>query len=629
MEFIKASRIKFSELYQDAINFMRVTYQNLGREFTMASPVGQLLQTTLHLGRMILYYVEDSVTELNILKASRPENVRGIAAITGHNPSRATSARGSVRLTYNGKSVDMYGSTIVIPNYTEILSNRNGLTYTINLSSEEARLNLNSQTNYIDVPVMQGTLEYQQATGTGDPLQSFNFQTKKGASIDNYFVNIFVNGEKWPAKESILDLVYQEKACIVRTGVSGGIDIFFGNGYNGYVPRLGATILVEYLLTDGESGNLDSTPEDSSDTWKFKGSGFSINSEEIDLNKVLKVTINNEIIFGTLDEPLYLTRMLAPQTSRSYALINTTSYIYFLRKLNLFTIVDAIPGFATFEDRFTLDKYNQAQTTYEKLNTEYRSYVSRFGADSPKTIQKKSELDNARKQVYYWQTQLQEQKKDDNTIYLYLVPDINKRIAAAENYYTADIDKFELSQQEKLKILNLIEESGRRCITVDNEILQLKYPRFTLNLSLVIYEGYEFEIIRENIIDTTSDYFLNNKRRDRIPVSDIVRKIENIEGVDSVYVWFDADVNNNQIYTDHYGLDSYGDILLARYVQDAFGNKVPVRDVYPIIRGGFESVKGISYEDSIERGVMGSINMQVRAVSTKDFQDNTDDVVSR
>lgn len=630
MKFIKGSRVKFSELYQDAINFIRGTYQNLGKEFTMASPMGQLLQVVLHTGRMILYYIEDSITELNIYKATRPDNVRGIAAITGHNPARAMAPRGTLRLTYNGEQIDMYGNTIVIPNYTELLSNRNGLTYTIVLSSEEARINLNSPTNYIDVNVMQGRLEYQQVTGTGDPLQSFNFQHKKGASIDNFFVNVYVNGTKWSTRESILDMTFEEQACVVKTGVTGGIDIFFGNTYNGAVPPLGSTILVEYLVTDGENGNLDKTTNENTESWEFKDSGFSINSEEIDLNKVLTISMNTEIIFGTLDEPLYLTRMLAPKTSRSYSLINTESYIYFLRKLNLFTIVDAIPGFATFEDRYALDKYNSAQTNYEQLNNEYRSLVARIGTESERTKEKKQELDKARKEVYHWQQVMQQQKKDDNTVYLFLIPDVNKRISAAEDYFSTNIDKFRLTDREKVEILNYIEESGRRVLTVDNQILDINYPRFTLNVSLVIYTGYEYSNIRDDIIEVTSDYFLNTTRRDRIPSSDIVRLVENVEGVDSVTVWFDPSEDNINIYNDHYGIDSYGDIILYRNVEDAFGNAVPVKDIYPLIRGGFTSVRGIDYNDTIEKGKLGSLNIQVRGYSEQDFNNrNANNVIRR
>jgi len=618
-EFFRTQRIRFSELFQDAINFVKATYEDVGQYFTMASPMGQLLQITLHLGRMIMYYIEDSITELNINTASRPASIKGIASITGHNPSRAMAARGTLKLNYNGEKLDIYGNTVTIPNYTQLVSTTNGLTYTIILPGEEIRLDLSGINNYVDVNIVQGKIEYQQSTGTGDPLQSYNFQNKKGAGIDNYFVNIYIDGKRWEKRNSILDMNYNEESCIVKTGVMGGIDVFFGSGYNGMVPRIGSTILLEYLLTDGEPGNIKTPSAQSLTNWKFDTKGYALNSEEVDLNKIINVTIKNDIIFGTLEEPLYLTRLLAPHMSRSFTLANANNYIYFLRKLNMFTIVDAIPGFATFEDRFALDKYNQSKTNYENINEEYRKLVSTIGASSTQSLAKKQELNNAQNELYKWQGILEEEKKNDNTVYLFLVPDVNKRISAAQNYYSCSLDSFKLTSSEQTAILDLIEESGQRIITVDNAIMTLRYPRFVLNLSLIIYEGFEFDVIREQIISKTSEYFLKNTRRDRIPQSDLVRIVENIEGVDSVTVWFDADKNNKTIYQSGYGIDDYGDIILKRYVDDAFGNKVPVKDIYPLIRGGWNSYNEIYYDDSLDKNKLSTVNINVRGITNVDF----------
>jgi hypothetical protein len=619
MSIFSTSRIRFSELYEDSINFLKNTYTEVGQYFTMASPMGQLLQVTLNLGRMILFYIEDSVTELNIKTATRPQSVLGLISLTGHNPSRAIAARGTLRLTYNGQKLDTYSSVVSIPNYSQLVNNQNGLTYTVILSGEELRIDLTSKNNYVDVNVVQGTIEYQQATGTGDPLQSFNFQTKKGAHVDNYFVNVYVDGKLWLKVDSILDMVFDQESVMIKTGQTGGFDIFFGTGYNGKVPRMGSVILTEYLITDGEAGNITSMNSNVKNIWKFLTRGFALNNVEIDLNKILSVSIKNDIIFGTLSEPIYLTRLLGPHMSRSFVLANTTNYIYFLRKLNIFTIIDAIPGFATFDDQYALDKYNQAQTTYEQTNTEYLQLSATYGIDSTRATAKKVELDNAQKQVYYYQNLMNEQKKDDNTVYLFLVPDVNKRITSGENYYTCSMNAFQMSDNEKTAILDLIEESGQRILTVDNAILNLQYPRFTINMSLILWEGSLYDNVRQDIISKTSEYFLRNTRRDRIPVSDLVKLIEGIDDVDSVNVWFDASKENLKIYKTHYGIDDYGDIILERYVKDAFGNDVAIKDVYPLIRGGFENASGSYYEDSLTKNVLSSVNIQIRGVTRKDI----------
>ena len=619
MNIFKESRIRLNELYQDSINFISNTYGDVGQYFTMASPMGQLLQNVLNYGRMILFYIEDSITELNILTATRSNSVKGLASLTGHNPSRGMAARGTLHLDYSGGKLESFANIVTIPNYTTLTNKSNGLNYTIILPGEEAKLNLTSINNFLDLNVLQGTLEYQQSTGSGDPLQSFNFSTKKGATIDNYFVNVFVDGKKWTTESSILDMVFNSESCIVKTGQTGGLDIFFGNGYNGKVPSLGSTILVEYLVTDGESGNIDSAMSNALDQWKFTSSGYAQNGEPIDLNKIINVSVKNTILFGTLEEPLYLTRLLAPHTSRSFVLANSTNYIYFLRKLNIFTIIDAIPGFATFEDQYSLDKYNQTKTNYEKINQSYLNTIATYGDTSSQALAIKDNLNRANELLIQSQQKLDEQKKDDNTIYLFLIPDINKRIASGLNYFSAPIESFKLSSNEKRAILDLIEETGQRVITVDNAILDVQYPKFVLNMSLLLWEGYEYDNVRETIINKTSEYFLKNTRRDRIPVSDIIKVVENVEGVDSVNLWFDADKNNKNIYLTHYGIDEYGDVILERKVQDAWNNSVPVKDIYALFRGGFENSSGINYEDSTDKKSLSTINIQVRGYTQKDL----------
>ena len=69
----------------------------------------------------------------------------------------------------------------------------------------------------------------------------------------------------------------------------------------------------------------------------------------------------------------------------------------------------------------------------------------------------------------------------------------------------------------------------------------------------------------------------------------------------------------------HYGIDDYGDIILERFVKDAFGNSVPVKDVYPLIRGGFSNEQGTDYDDSLTKNILSSVNIQVRGYTSKNM----------
>jgi len=97
--------------------------------------------------------------------------------------------------------------------------------------------------------------------------------------------------------------------------------------------------------------------------------------------------------------------------------------------------------------------------------------------------------------------------------------------------------------------------------------------------------------------------------------------------VDSVNIWFDADKENFNIYKTFYGIDDYGDIILERYVKDAWNNNVPVKDVYPLFRGGFENSNGVYYEDSLSKNKLSTINIQLRGFTTKDVNSENNQAI--
>jgi hypothetical protein len=492
----------------------------------------------LDMGRLMFYYVEDSINELNIYTAQRPNSIRGLARIAGHNPTRAIAATGTLKFTYNGAKVDMYGNTVVIPNFTTLQCGTNGLTYTLVMDQEAVTIDLSGK-NTIEVYTMQGAIEAQSFTGTGAALQSFTTTPKKNFIIDNFFVKVYVNNEEWKKYDSLYDISYNENACIVKTGIDSGIDVFFGNTYFGAQPPLGAVIRVEYMTTSGNAGNIIT---DSSPPFKFLQQGYDIAGEEVDLNKILSIAMIEPFSFGSDAEPIALTKLLAPKTSRSYVLANTDNYVYFFQKFNFFSVIDA---FNTLGD---------------------------------------------------------ENLEDDNTVYLFLIPDVNKRKKSSDDYFSVPINLFRLTSDEKRKVYELIERSGQKIMTVVNKVVDPIISRYVMMVNVTAFEGFNKDIIRQQIISKCSDYFLNNRRRDRIPKSDLIAVIESVEGVDSVNVYFVCEKNeqfkkdpNNAAKKD-IGLDEFGDIIMDR------GELV-------VIRGGWANRYGEYFNTGIETGKPSTLNI--------------------
>ena len=74
-------------------------------------------------------------------------------------------------------------------------------------------------------------------------------------------------------------------------------------------------------------------------------------------------------------------------------------------------------------------------------------------------------------------------------------------MASSSNYFTCDESLFVLSKDEQENIINLINASGQRIITVENRIIQPKIVRFALNVQVKIWENYEEQDVYADAIN--------------------------------------------------------------------------------------------------------------------------------
>lgn len=626
IKIFSLNRIRYEELWEDALAYVKKTYQEASRKFNSSSPFAQLLSVVLHLGRMILYYIEDSITGLNIRTAWRPEQIRGLATLTGHNPGRSIAARCAAKISYNGSSSDYSGQVVYIPEKIELLNVLNGMGYVCLFGASNAKMTLDSG-NYINCNLVQGTMQYQQATSDGQPLQGFNFAERNYATIDQFFINIYVNGERWKIVDAFQDMTYDEHAVYVRTGMTGGLDVFFGNRDFGAIPPEGAVIMAEYLVTSGTNGNFSKDLMNSANYWEFKGAGYLPDGTEIDLTKLMTVTCLTDCILGSGYEDVTLTQRLAPYSSRSMVLANATNYKYFLEKMNLFSVVDIIQGFNTGDDKLAEIKYFKAQIRYLNAKSIYDN-MDKSASEDDKTNASKT-LEECRTALNRSLVELKNARMDDNTVYLFLIPNIKNRITSSSNYFTCNENTtFALTPEEKYNILNLIDMSGQSIISVENKILNALYPRFAVNITVRIWEEYSYEDVYGSIIDVLSNYFINCTRRDRIPVSDIIAACENINGIDSVNVYFDADPKNKYLYGNNFnGIDEYGDVILERKIINNFGKEVYIRDLYPLFRGGFINADGVEYSATQSPDALSAVNVTLVGKSSTQLATNLKDTI--
>lgn len=539
-------------LLSTTYNFLQKTYNQSRNVFTTASAWGQILFVLENLSQLILYFIEDSITELNIYEATRDYSVRSLARIAGYDPARAMAAQGEVAVSWNLKTTAVGGGAVIIQENTRIQCEQNGLAYTLMINGPRVKVSLTRGTSF-KFKTIQGAFSTTTFTGTGNALQSFNVPVKGGVFLDQFNVKVTVNDNRWKQYSSLYDIPLEGEGYLVMSGINEGIDIYFGNSNFGKVPPPGSFIKVEYLQTSGSLGNLRSTAT-SKITYKFLDQGTDLFGNAVNLNDYLQIVNTVDPSFGADEEPIAITRLAAPKTSRAFVFANAANYEIYLQKFNIFSQIQA---FSTFDDEY---------------------------------------LD------------------DDNVVYLYLVPDVTVGLTSNEDYFSIPLSSFLLTQAQKLAILNLLEDSGSMIATTVVKIVEPKISRYVGNAIITVFEGFDPEIIKDKIQSMISTYFINLKRRDKIPKSDMIALIESVPGVDSVSFYFVGQANEAYHATidnlpntsvselnTNIGFDEFGDIIIGR------GELV-------VIRGGWNDRYGSFYEVGIVPGKPSALNISIKGI---------------
>lgn len=542
-------------LLNDTYNFLQRTFNQTKNVFTVASAWGQILFVLENLSQLILYFIEDSITELNIFQATRDYSIRSLARISGYDPARGMAAQGEIQLSWNLVPADVGGGAIILSGNPRIQCEQNGSIYTIVLNSPSVKIPLNRGASF-NFKIVQGAFSTSQFTGTGAALQSYNVVSRSGTLIDQFYVNIFVNDNPWKKYFSLYDIPLNSQGYLVKSGISEGIDIYFGNGNFGQPPLKGSLIRVDYLQTTGFSGNIKAQ-KDAQLSYRFLDVGTDIFGKEVNLNTYIRIVGILDPSFGSDPEPIELTRLVAPKTSRAFVFANAENYEIYLQRFNIFSQIQA---FSTFGDDF---------------------------------------LD------------------DDNVIYLFLIPDVSINILSGQDYFDIPAENFILTTSQKLSILNLIEDSGQMIATTVVKILDPQIQNFVGNLILSIFEGFDPEIIKDKARSSVAEYFLNLKRRDRIPKSDIIAIVESIEGVDSVSFYF-VGQTNEEYHTAIDNLPNASASQLNRQIGlDDFGDVIINSGELVLIRGGWTDRFGTFYEVGIVPGKPSALNISVASINPR------------
>jgi hypothetical protein len=555
------SEITFSNIKFEVEQYLKEKYNKANVLFSPASPYGQILSVVENLQQSSILFLKNAINQfdLSLANSNNDRVIRNTAIAAGHNPGRAISATGTLRLTLKSSAdieKDIPGSRITLRNKLLIKNKTNSMDYSFNLGNETITHKVTSNYQFF-IPIIQGSWKSKSYTGDGFELQTISVSEIGRKDLENFNIEILVNGDFWSIKNQLFEMLPDEKSCVVKTGFDGGIDVIFGNGGFGLIPPLGSVITIRYLLTDGSLGNIfRRTIND----WKFIDDIISGDGEIINIDKVFNVEIYTDVNFGADKESLLFTKSILPIVSNNFVLGLPQQYAYQIKKLGVFSHVNA---------------YEASGTIFIVATPNIKLF------------------------------------KNQNANYF----TINIRAFELDNYEKSKIDKYlrtggniQLTRKYKVTspklsfyIMNIFVMSYTDSTddSVNAQILD-KISEYFLNLSR-IDRIPKLDIIRElsTISDIHSvdvqfvsknneDYHIENMKI----ISDKISKYESSYNVD-----ISNSLNNNYDPSSTIGIDPVlNDIIFSP-------------DEIPLIRGGWYDRNGVYFSDGVDGNGLKSVNI--------------------
>lgn len=479
--------LNYTNLTNQINNWLSAAYNKSSILFNAASPYGQILEVVKEFFLQNVVMLKNFTKQVDIDQATTTRMINSISRISGHNPSRSISAKGTLKFKLK-QGINIYDKVqdgqLIIYEDTLIKNKTNSLFYTLKVGVDKNIYPLTPGCQFF-VNVVQGKYDKQTFTGDGTPTQSIQVNVANNSKIDNFDFQVTLNGILLQNKDHLYDMLENEYACYSRTGFNGGLDVYFGNGVNGIIPPIGSVIEVKYLLNNGLQGNILNNKVND---WTFVDELYDSVGNSVQTTQIFDIFIDSDVNFASDGEdPLY-TKTVVPYVSRNFVLATPAQFIYHLKKLNMFSNVNAFN---------TLD-------------------MIKIDIDS----------DGSLDQI------------NINEMYLYLIPRITDYFSTDVNYFNVPFDAFYLDVYEKQRIIEFLKKQGIISITSSIKIIDPIKKLYIVNVFIRRFDDVTEENIREQIISTLSNFFSTYSRYDRIIKADLITQLKTIDGIDSVNLEF-------------------------------------------------------------------------------------------
>ena len=314
--------------------FLSKTFNNLGLNYSHSQIFGVIFDGMKGIMQNIMFYIEDAFTEQNIYTATRKKSIYSLAKISGYEPYYGSAASGVVLgslIINNGVTA----SKLVISNNTKLLNTVNGLTYTIDMGTDNYIVDVTKPLFKHEFKVVQGTYVNATSAAKGYQLETIHIDT--AALYDKNYIEVKVNGITFDQVSNIYDMTENSKEYVVTTGYDNAFDIMFGNGTYGYSLQEGDTVTIKYLSHAGSIGNVLST---NASNFVFADMAYDAFGNRVNPNDFILLTTNSSITGGTNADSLDFIKDMVGTNSRSLVLASEDNFRLFFKRFSFIGYVN-------------------------------------------------------------------------------------------------------------------------------------------------------------------------------------------------------------------------------------------------------------------------------------------------
>lgn len=329
MKIFSLLQTKYYQFQDSVKNYLSKTLSNHGKPYGNNTIFGQLINVLNAAVQNIMLYIEDSLVEQNKYTAQRKKSIYGLASISGYQPCLGKAAGVQLSLTYTPSNID--NLNVIINNHEPVTCTQNGMIYNLILPQEAILMSLDKDPSSKYIYAIQGKFENQTFISRGGKYytQNINFL----GNLDTDYITVKINNEKWDYVPSLYDMQADGKQWTFKVSPVGGIDLIFGNDQYGRALIDGDIIDVNYLLHDGEVGNIDINEET---YFAFNNMLLNIDGQEVDGNSVFNLTFASldAVTSGSNSESIEQVRQMIGYNSRSLVLADPNNYKNFLKQFS-------------------------------------------------------------------------------------------------------------------------------------------------------------------------------------------------------------------------------------------------------------------------------------------------------